>query len=1086
MSGARDSHLVPTAIQGNIPEANKIWKELIDEATPVPDTQGIFLFRGEAYKVPQRGHDGKVHVVRNEDERVLWAGVLEGPLEGADKRLRAKLKQRQFLLNEGPRSQENTPQKLSPSSGASNQFATMFMSGSPKASNGRAHGNQMSNHFARVPDGREESENGANRGARKKRGAETHHSSSIPSSPSTADRTGSALDPDLSTRWKQLLKREGFDQSFQNAILERVQTPRRSLQTGISQLPSLNSTLSSEPVLSTFGSPMTSKVASMVEGNVEEVPPHLRKRALSLKGMNDDEQGSSIDAEKLQTVLMGSDFISSQGVKLNAGTIVTFVRKGKRGWTLVRDSKGLKSWVPHSYLTADDCPDDTCQTLNDMSGEITKKEGVNLRQQKFAFLKSESYQVLNDLSGEILDGDEHGTMHPGDCVHDTMEDERFAAWMSEVVENKPQAILSQSNISKIEEIVIALERNMDMISGMSLRRAFEQLCMQEDDKLKKEQLALRVGELKELADVDLFVKIEERVYKEREQHEKERYMWFLEKKRLEAALGRYGQVQETDPDSENEWSRTARSLTNFSANMTNNLSNHSSHSQVPYKTGPQISSDEKIISMEQELISLSNRLAESEQEKSDLRSDMQNLKEHIADRDVALATVVHGIHSAPGCVTRSRASPNPTHYETLVVENETMKQHVKEQNLQMEAADEILQKNRELIVTNATLQKKHMTQQQQISMLTQKLQKLEQHIHPSSSSVTSYSASGNVDASPDQMKILIADLQTRCASLEQAQRVPIQASEGSPRRRVIVAPHSNNSIPFRSLAGPSITISGGMAPASKQRIAADTLPDSSPTTRPKRMIPANAVADVTVPHSPDAPHPFQTIFTTGPAAGSGQTNRIQTESHSSPRSKSVASSASILADERSPPPTIANSTSPRVRRIPANSVNESIVSTRMPQTSPGSVLQQRSTEPVRCSSTYSCNVPKVASPLTLLASASIHEQTKSEMQRTQVPRSSTSGLATGNTPDASRARFQTRHSGRASLHDEGVRYQHVSVTPPRSRSSSPTQKILSTNSLTTFTTGSRVAAHPVQADGSDRLHLSSLRSSSNSLVGFCI
>ena len=75
MSGARDSHLVPTAIQGNIPEANKIWKELIDEATPVPDTQGIFLFRGEAYKVPQRGHDGKVHVVRNEDERVLWAGV---------------------------------------------------------------------------------------------------------------------------------------------------------------------------------------------------------------------------------------------------------------------------------------------------------------------------------------------------------------------------------------------------------------------------------------------------------------------------------------------------------------------------------------------------------------------------------------------------------------------------------------------------------------------------------------------------------------------------------------------------------------------------------------------------------------------------------------------------------------------------------------------------------------------------------------------------------------------------------------------------------------------------------------------------
>ncbi len=49
-------------------------------------------------------------------------------------------------------------------------------------------------------------------------------------------------------------------------------------------------------------------------------------------------------------VYMCKSFSTSQGLKLNRGDNVTLVRQGKRGWSLVRDAQGAKSWVPQTYL----------------------------------------------------------------------------------------------------------------------------------------------------------------------------------------------------------------------------------------------------------------------------------------------------------------------------------------------------------------------------------------------------------------------------------------------------------------------------------------------------------------------------------------------------------------------------------------------------------------------------------------------------------------------------------------------------------------------------------------------------------------
>ena len=58
----------------------------------------------------------------------------------------------------------------------------------------------------------------------------------------------------------------------------------------------------------------------------------------------------SIPTGPTDLVHMGSSFTTSQGVHLHSGETVTLVREGKRGWTLVRDGRGVKSWVPKAYL----------------------------------------------------------------------------------------------------------------------------------------------------------------------------------------------------------------------------------------------------------------------------------------------------------------------------------------------------------------------------------------------------------------------------------------------------------------------------------------------------------------------------------------------------------------------------------------------------------------------------------------------------------------------------------------------------------------------------------------------------------------
>jgi len=76
-------------------EAEKIWTALIDEAVPVANAPGVFMFRGATYMVPASLElDGRVQVqvLRDNGQSALWSGELTGPLLDADKRLRAKLK----------------------------------------------------------------------------------------------------------------------------------------------------------------------------------------------------------------------------------------------------------------------------------------------------------------------------------------------------------------------------------------------------------------------------------------------------------------------------------------------------------------------------------------------------------------------------------------------------------------------------------------------------------------------------------------------------------------------------------------------------------------------------------------------------------------------------------------------------------------------------------------------------------------------------------------------------------------------------------------------------------------------------------
>ena len=755
-------------------DAEALWKELIDEAAPIADRPGVFTFRGEAYKMREHRDKslGKVQVVRADDGTVLWAGVVAGPLEGAARRLQAKLKQRMQLLGGPPSATKARFPQV---------HAVVPVNSSP---NRPAVGDSAfcgENKAAHAPQNERDT-------PKPKSAAPTRARSSprtLATSPVNlathvnldklevnggAGRrldapTAAVADDELGLKWKQLLQREGFDDSFQNSILERVSSRQTvGSASGLAHAsPSVQPAASPPPGLSFPSADQLSSSESTheavaplgggVSAHVEEVPAYLRGRVeglaslsnVSVNQQRDDATSRVVGTDTPENpifrsspdikMIMASDFTSSQGVKVRAGAMVTLVRNGQRGWTLVRDGNGLKSWVPQAYMIPAD-KELPHQTLNDHSGEIFSsvpavsgdvRTAERPRAHRAASDDHLDFQVLNDQSGEIFNSSVDGPVALSDKVAQLTgrskgEDEIFEAWIAERLGNQ---------------------------SGLAITPP------QQETEIKQQwaqTLGKRVGEMQGMADLSLLVKLEQQIFKEREAQEKERYVWSLEKRRLETLLDMQEAVLEEH----------------------NGVKRRSTDRSLP--AGHALDED-TAAKLKSEIRSLEQRLSTSHDENVALRKDIQELTEHVADRDIAWTKGIQGAASPSASQTALAVNVTAEQHSMqteLEVENTALKQHVHEQHSLLQQAEETHHQNRTLTVANAVLQKKCATLTQQQQFLSQKIQKLEEE------RLLSTSAVSGSEMSAEQMQKLILDLQLRCATLERNARTRTLTHNGTP------------------------------------------------------------------------------------------------------------------------------------------------------------------------------------------------------------------------------------------------------------------------------------------------------------------
>lgn len=717
-------------------EAEKIWTALIDEAVPVANAPGVFMFRGATYMVPASLElDGRVQVqvLRDNGQSALWSGELTGPLLDADKRLRAKLKQLVFL---GTDSGHRPPP-------------------APERSNGQAEGDDGVIVTKSI-------------GAR-----------AVRTAPAPAPQTD-----DLEVKWGQLIKREGFDASFQNAILERVQTPTRApLRPASSEVPPMPAPSHMWP---REVSAMSPRDGGGVSANVEEVPVHLRGRAVNLIGANDvycdphvisSAYSSTVDAltynsasswtetglsekrifERRESAystmsdapssrfVLISDFASSQGAQLRAGVGVSLVRHGQKGWVLVRDREGRKLWVPQTYLQPD--------KIVNGDGRVPM-HAMPVRSAPPA-AAIPAMCAVSEVSNESNDKI---------SVIESMEQEMFEPWLTEGVEAPPRS----------QEKERLSSRPCD----------FNEQILREDAKQQQEKLYQRVSQLHGLVDMDLVVKLEQVIVKEREEREKERLLWCGERDQLKLAAQMH-QVQSTSSGGEGEtvWQNERRRILQELHSERERaawledrlLASEGAAVQAPpaqdlllenqrlqealEKTKTEMAANNahhrRQLQEQQEAL---NRLqaafesvdrknkAEADREKAALRQSIQTLQNNLADRDVALATISQGqlsqlvadqkgmdgltkdlldLGQALGRRSQGRNTGNGKTVAELEVENSALKQMYQLQVSQLEQAQKAVERQRELTVANAVLANKYTTLLQQSSILKQKLDGLQ-------------------------------------------------------------------------------------------------------------------------------------------------------------------------------------------------------------------------------------------------------------------------------------------------------------------------------------------------------------------------
>ena len=741
-------------------EAEKMWTALIDEAVPVDNAPGVFMFRGATYKVPARLElDGKVQVqvLRDNGQSALWSGVLTGPLLDADKRLRAKLKQLVFLETDS----DHRPPPA------------------PERSNGQADGDDGVIVTKSI-------------GAR-----------AVRSAPAPAPQTVSRGNDDLEVKWEQLIKREGLDVSFQNSILERVQTPTRTPRPVSSEVPPM-------PVLSHM-SPrevfaMSPRDGGGVSANVEEVPEHLRGMAVHLIGANDvycdphafSSTSSTVDALNYNSAsswtetglsekriferrdsaystmsdapsshfVLISDFASSQGAQLRAGVSVSLVRHGQKGWVLVRDREGRKSWVPQAYLQPEKVVngDGRYKLMN--AATVVHQPADVFRVPNQA-MPVRSAPPAAGIPAMFAVSEVSNESNVKISVIESMEHEMFEPWLTEGVEAPPSS-------QEKERLSVNTSRHCE----------FTEKILQEDAKQQQEKLCQRVSQLHGLVDMDLVVQLEQVIVKERQEWEKERLAWCGERDQLKVAAQLH-QVQSTSSGGEGEsaWQNERRRILQElhsererAAWLEDRLL-ASERAAVPAPPGQDLLLENKRLQealektktemaannahhrrqLQEQQEALNGLQAafesvdrknktEADREKAALRQSIQTLQNKLADRDVALATISQGqlsqivadqkdmdgltkdlldLGKALGRRSQGRNTGNGKTLVELEVENSALKQMYQQQVSQLEQAQKAVERQRELTVANAVLANKYTTLLQQSSILKQKLDGLQ-------------------------------------------------------------------------------------------------------------------------------------------------------------------------------------------------------------------------------------------------------------------------------------------------------------------------------------------------------------------------
>jgi hypothetical protein len=398
----------------------------------------------------------------------------------------------------------------------------------------------------------------------------------------------------LEAQWELLLKKQGFEDSFQNAILERVQTPRGSFRPSPASVPSL----APQP------SPAPSNRALFAD--VEEVSARLQvgldeqdsARSMGEPSLHGPTAGAPAPQQPGAQVLMLSDFATSQGVQFKNGDPVVLVRHGQRGWSLVCDSEGRKSWVPVSYLLG-----------GARKGKGAEREGQSpaLGDGRYELLQLEPAQpsggkqwrdpsLITPPQPQVpeprsVPHTESSTPHLGEPPKfksmeiDARVNEKFSEWAADdgdAARTREQEQLGRlplgpighpsqpdlnvnlppgmgfvypSDIRRIEDTVTALEQSMMRLASQQQRRG--------------NHLATRIDHLQGLADVNLLAELEQALFKEREQQEKDSYAWSLEKRQLERAVQQLSSdlsalaqnaKRQAEQEQEEEWRGERRKL----------------------------------------------------------------------------------------------------------------------------------------------------------------------------------------------------------------------------------------------------------------------------------------------------------------------------------------------------------------------------------------------------------------------------------------------------------------------------------------------------------------------------------------------